>query len=446
MEASLTLPLSLPTHRSKEALARLGRSLPAGDTRSATFFDPHPVVMEYGAGCRLWDVDGNEFLDFNNNYTSLIHGYAHPELVRAAEKQAHQGTAFAAPLMAQAELAERISDRFAAIEHVRFTNSGTEAVMMAVRAARAITGRDRIVKPEGGYHGSWEQLPMSATVKHGSRQAAGESANGATLGSGVPQAVMDLVTMVPFNDAESLRATMREIGHEVAAIILEPVLGEGMIAADPEFLRAAREEADRAGALLIFDEVVTGRLERGGYQSRTDVRPDLTTLGKTIGGGYPVGAFGGSAEVMSAFDPRRPDSIPHSGTFNGNPITMSCGSAALDLLTAPEFDRLNGLGRQLAEGIEKALVSEGLNGAVSEVGSLLHLVFDHHAPLRNFSDVNLHSPALAAFHRACTNNGLWIAPRGLIALSTPMDDALVAEAIERFSVAAHQTAEWLAQS
>lgn len=442
---SASMPLTIPTHKSRNILERLRRSLPGGDTRSATFFEPHPLVIGRGEGCRIEDVDGNKFLDFNHNYTSLIHGYSHPQLVRAAERETGQGTAFAAPLMAQAELAERIARRIESVEHVRFTNSGTEAVMMAVRAARALTGRDRIIKPEGGYHGSWEQLPMSDTVKHGSRNGSAVSSDSA-LGSGIPRAVRDLVTMVPFNDPQALRAAMAEKGQEVAAIILEPVLGEGMIPASPEFLMAAREEADKAGAILIFDEVVTGRLEVGGYQSRTDVRPDLTVLGKVIGGGYPVGAFGGPIDLMSAFDPRRSDSVSHSGTFNGNPVTMACGAVALDLLTADEIGRLNGFGRKLADGIQAAFDAAGLIGTVSEVGSLMHLVFDHKGPLKNFADVNLHSPTLATFHLACINNGLWLAPRGIIALSTPMDEAVIAEAIERFGKAADQTSTWLASS
>jgi glutamate-1-semialdehyde 2,1-aminomutase len=225
----------------------------------------------------VWDVDGNYFIDLLNNYTSLVHGHAHRQIVAALTEQLPLGTAFPAPGVLQAELAERIVERVGSVEQVRFTNSGSESVMQAVKLARAHTRRVEIVKAIGGYHGSWEQVPMTF--------------GGADAGD-VPDFVSQVVHMVPFNDLESLEHLMSERGERIAALVFEPVLGEGVIPGDPAFFAGARRLADQYGSLLITDEVVSFRLALGGYQSVLGVKPDLTTFGKIIGGGLPVGAVG----------------------------------------------------------------------------------------------------------------------------------------------------------
>jgi glutamate-1-semialdehyde 2,1-aminomutase len=402
----------------------LARSMPGGDTRSVTWFGPYPPVIEAGRGCELADVDGNRYIDLLNNYTALVHGHAHPAIVQAIAEAAPRGTVFPAPHRAQAALAEELVRRVASVERVRFTNSGTEAVMQAIRAARAHTGRALIVKAEGGYHGSWEGVPLTAT---------------GAAAPGIPPAVAALVRFVPYNDAGALERIMAAEGDDVAAILFEPVMGEGVIAGDPHFLARARELATRHGALLVLDEVVTARLAVGGQQSALGVAPELTTFGKIVGGGLPVGAVGGRADVMAVFDPRRPDAVTHSGTFNGNPLTMAAGLASLRLLTAAEIARLNDLGARLAAGLRRAIAEQGVAGAVTQCGSLLHLHFDVGGAGETFGDLRLESPMLARVHLACMEEGLFVAPRGLLNTSTPMTEATIGEIVERFERALART-------
>jgi len=412
------------TPGSAELAERLRRALPGGDTRSSTFYEPYPIAFERGEGCRVWDVDGNEYVDFLNNFTSLVHGHAHPQIVEAVALQAARGTAFPAPNVAQAELAERIVERVPSIELLRYTNSGSEANMLAIRLARAYTGRERIVKADGGYHGSWEQLPLAGSPATGSHD-------------GTPQAVLDLIHWCEFNDVESLRAAVEEAGDRLAAIVLEPVqLVGGVIAGTPEFLRAARELADEAGALLVLDEVVTLRLAPGGYQSVLGVRPDLTTLGKIIGGGLPVGATGGRREVLEAADPRRPGHVGHSGTFNGNPLTSVAGCVSLDLLDAAAIERLNGLGERFASGLRGVLEAHGVEASVTSCGSLVQIHLETEGPVRTFGDTNPGSALLARLHRAALDEGVFFAGRGLLNLSTAMDDAVIDRALDALGRAA----------
>ncbi len=405
--------------RSERVTEELRRVMPGGDTRTSTFFTPFPIVLERGEGHRVWDVDGNAYIDLLNNYTSLVHGHAHPRIVAAVVDQAGQGFCFSAPHRSQAELAARITDRVESVEHLRFTNSGTEAVMQAVRAARAATGRTRIVKAHGGYHGSWEQVPMVL-----------EEA------IGTPPAVGDLITWVDYNDVAGLERAMAEGGSDVAAIILEPVLGGGgIIAASAAFLAAARRLATQHGALLILDEVITARLDRGGYQRVLGVRPDLTTFGKIIGGGLPVGAVGGSAEAMAVFDPRRPGHIDHGGTFNGNPMTMVAGCASVDLLDDAAIATLNELGSRLAEGLARCLEHGPVPGTVTSAGSLVQIHLGTTGPIRSWADVDLATPLLDVVHRACLEEGVYFARRGMLNVSTAMDDAVVDDVIRRFACA-----------
>jgi glutamate-1-semialdehyde 2,1-aminomutase len=418
------------TRRSRELSDRLQRSLPGGDTRSITYYTPYPIALASGAGCRVRDVDGNEYIDLLNNYTALVHGHAHPRIVEAVTRQAALGTAFPAPTELQAELAERICGRVESVERVRFTNSGSEGDIMAVRAARAFTGRDEIVKADGGYHGLWEQVPMSWSVQHGSVGDAG-SDGGDVWDLAVPKGVQELVHMVDYNDGDQLEAIMRKRGDRVAAVILEPVLGEGVIAGDAGYFARARELCDRYGALLIIDEVVTLRLAPGGYQSVLEVRPDLTVFGKIIGGGLPVGGWGGRADVMDVFNPRKAGGLSHAGTFNGNPLTTAAGIVSLDLLTPREIDRIGGLGARLAAGIRNAMSATDVVGSVTTVGSLVHVHFDSPDEISTFRDVNVHSQTLLRLHAAALEEGLYIAPRGTLNTSTALDDATLEDAIGR---------------
>jgi glutamate-1-semialdehyde 2,1-aminomutase len=412
----------IETERSREVSERLARSIPGGNTRSLAYFPPYPLAISSGSGCRLRDADGNEFIDFLNNYTASVHGHAVPAVNEVMMEQAARGTVFPAPAELQAELAERIIDRVASVEKLRFANSGTEAVMMAVRAARAFTGREKIVKAEGGYDGMWEQVPMSWPDDSDPYRAA------------MPEGVRKLVRMVDFNDVGQLEAAMEQEGNRVAAILLEPVTGTGVFEGTAEYFAAARRLADDHGALLIYDEVITLRLAFGGFQEVLGVRPDLTTMGKIIGGGLPVGAFGGRSDVMAIFDPSAPHHLHHSGTFNGNLMTMAAGCVTLDLLTREEIERINTLGERLADGLRRLLAGRpDLHGVVNGCGSLVHVNFGTEGEIRNYSDLNLDSPVVGKFHLAALDEGLYFAPRGFMNTSTAMDEQVVDDALEAFS-------------
>jgi glutamate-1-semialdehyde 2,1-aminomutase len=397
----------MEVQESSALFGRLEKLLPGGNTRTASFYSPFPLALDRGLGYSVWDVDGNEYIDLVNNYSSLVHGHAHPVITDAICRASACGTVMSAPMRLHAELADRIKARFPSIQLLRYTNSGTEAVMMAVRAARAFTGREAIVKATGGFHGSWEQVSGAATGV-----AAGPQAKGAERRTGIPHAVAQLALTVPFNDVPSLEAAMAKRGHEVAAIILEPVLGQLIEPATQEYVEAARRLADKYDALFILDELVTARLDWGGSQGKLGIRPDLTTLGKIIGGGLPVGAFGGREDVMSVFDPRRLDSIEHPGTFNGNTLAMAAGCASLDLLPQSEIDRINGLGERLAIKLQSIFEAHDLGFWASSVGSLLHV----------------HCACMRELHAACLREGLYIAPRGLLNISTPMDEDVIERA------------------
>lgn len=422
---------TIRSNKSRELAERLRRVLPGGDTRSVTYYAPYPLALERGEGCRVWDVDGNVFIDLLNNYTALVHGHAHPQIVDAIVTQAPLGTVFPAPNALQADVAERICDRVDSVDRVRFTNSGSEAVMQALRVARAVTGREEIVKADGGYHGSWEQVPMSWGHQHGSGSAHDDGAPDLRA-AGIPSFVRDLVHMVPYNDVDALEATMSERGDRVAALIFEPVLGEGVIPGDPEFFAAARRLADRYGALLVIDEVVTFRLARGGFQSVLGVTPDLTTFGKIIGGGLAVGGVGGRGEVMERFSPAQPSFVSHSGTFNGNPLTMAAGRVSLDLLDEGEIARINALGETFADGLRRTFADHGLEAGVTVYGSFLHVHLESPPEIKTFEDVNLQSEQLARLHVACLEEGVYFAPRGMLNLSTALDEGAVEEALAAF--------------
>jgi glutamate-1-semialdehyde 2,1-aminomutase len=395
---------------SRALAERLRTVLPGGDTRSSTFYSPFPIALERGEDYRVWDVDGNAYLDFWGNYTSLVHGNAHPAIVQAIQEQAARGTVFPAPHPLQAELAERLIARVASVDRIRFTNSGTEAIMLAGRAARAFTGRDEIVKVVLGYHGSWDQVALPTPGQ-----------------TGVPAQVQRLAHLVEYNDLDALEATMARHGSRVAALFLEPVLGSGgVIPIDAVYARRARELADRYGALLVLDEIITLRLRPGGYQEALGISPDLTTMGKIIGGGLPVGALGGRAEIMDRFDPRRPDHIPHGGTFNGNALTMAAGCVSLDLLTPSEIARINALGDRMAAALEVALTDVGFAGRISSAGSLLQI---HTSPEQ-----------MNRLHWASLQEGIVYAPRGMVVLSTAMDEAVIDRAVGSIATAAKRVA------
>jgi len=326
--------------------------------------DGDPPVFRSALGAHLRDEDGREFVDCVLAYGPHILGHNPPEVVAAARRQLELGTAFGGPTEVEIELATRLVDALPSLEMVRFVNSGTEATMSALRLARGATGRDRIVKCAGAYHGHADLLLVEA--------GSGVATLGIPGSPGVPRGATRDTSVVPYNDAQALRALFAERGHEVAAVIIEPVAGNmGCVAPQPGYLQELRDLTAAHGALLIFDEVMTGfRVAYGGAQERYGIRPDLTCLGKVIGAGLPVGAYGGSRDLMSQVAPAGP--IYQAGTLSGNPLAMAAGCAALDTLrTGDAYARLEVLGTRLAEGLLDAAARAGVPVAVNRVGSML---------------------------------------------------------------------------
>ena len=359
-----------------EALARRAQAVfPGGDTRASAHFEPYPLSIESASGCTMMDVDGHELLDFMNNFTSLLHGHAHPDVVAAVQAQAAKGTAYAAPSAEQIELAELIAARVPSIEQMRFTSSGTEGTLMALRCARAATGRQKVMKMEGGYHGSYEAAEVSLVPLPEARGPLDAPASQPVDGS-FPDSVLSDTVICPYNQPELARRLIAKHGRELAAVIVEPVLGSlGMVPATVEFLQALREATREHGIVLIFDEVITLRLSQGGAQAMLGVTPDLTCMGKIIGGGLPVGALGGSEKLMRRFHPHEPRPVMHASTFSGNALTMAAGLAAMRIYRQEDADRINRLGERLREGFNQAFDQAGVAARMLGSGSLGCIVF-----------------------------------------------------------------------
>jgi glutamate-1-semialdehyde 2,1-aminomutase len=420
------------TPQSRALHERAVHTLPGGSTRAGTFYLPYPTYMARGRGCRLTDVDDNVYIDCLSNYTSLIHGHAHPSLMATLSVHAARGTAHGAPVEAEIALAETIAHRVRSVEQLRFTNSGTEAVMGAIRAARAWTGRAKVLKMEGGYHGSYDAAEVS--VDPG--LDAPTWPTGRPDGAGISPGLGGEVLVAPFNDLTTVSALIDRHRRDLAAVIVEPVMtAAGVIPASEEFLRGVRAATEAAGVLLILDEVVTFRLATGGAQQLYGVKPDLTTFAKIIGGGLPIGAFGGAAAIMRAFDVRYPGAISVSGTFNGNLAAMTMGLAALDLLTAGEIDRINGLGDRLREGLQRAADESDFPALITGVGSIGHIHAGHPSsiPIASYRESRGDSRELAALvHMELLNHGVFIAPRGMFCVSTPITEATAATVVAAF--------------
>lgn len=411
------------TAKSRALYERARYCLPGGNSRSTIFFNPYPPYVVRGQGCRIWDVDGTERIDFLNNYTSLILGHAHPRVVDAVTRQAQNGTAFASPTELEVRLAEIIGERVPSVERMRFTNSGTEATMFALRAARAFTGREKIAKFEGGFHGTHEHASVSV---HPAPDAAGPSQSPRAVpdGPGIPGRVVEGVVILPFNDPAGVEEVLARHGQEIAAVIAEPVMGAaGIIPPKNGFLGSLREVTRRHGILLILDEIICFRLSYRGAQGYYGLTPDLTTFGKIIGGGLPVGGFGGRADIMEQFDPRRPGRIGHGGTFNANPMTMAAGIATLEALTPEVFDRLEAMAKELAERLRALFGRRNVPGRVTQVGSLFNIHFTRDEVWDFRGAQTFDANFLQRVYLGLLNHGVFLAPRGMACLSTPMGQA-----------------------
>jgi glutamate-1-semialdehyde 2,1-aminomutase len=360
-------------HRNPQSAVRFAAAqdvLAGGNSRLTAYFAPFPFYVERGEGCVLYDIDGNMRLDFFNNATSLILGHHNLQVAAAIIAQAEKGTVYANPTTPEVELATLLTAAIPSVERLRFTNSGTEGVAMAVRAARAFTGKPKIAKTEGGYHGTSDHMSISVTTDL-SRAGRADAPQPVPSSGGITPNTLQDVVILPFNDPLAAQRIISQHRDELAAVIIEPVMaGIGYVAAETDFLAAVREACDGQGTLLIFDEVQTLRMAPGGAQQWFNIAPDLTCLGKIIGGGLPVGGFGGRADIMAAFDATtQAPVIPHAGTFNANPLTMQAGLATMRQLTPEVYERLNEQGMTLRHQLEEMALSYGVPLRISGVAS-----------------------------------------------------------------------------
>jgi glutamate-1-semialdehyde 2,1-aminomutase len=390
--------------------------------------------MVSGEGCHLWDCDGNDYLDFLNNYCSLIHGHAHPKIIEAAQAQLKKGTIFGAPAEIQYIHAKHLCERVPSFDTIRYCNSGSEATQFALRGARAFAGRDIIMKMDGGYNGTHDV----AEVNLHPDVAAGRLPS-KHVERGVPACTLEGVVVSPFNDLEATETILKKYKNQLAAIIVEPIMGAaGIVEPLPGYLKGLRSLADKYGVLLIFDEIITFRLHRGGMQAIEGVIPDMTTLGKMIGGGLPVGAFGGRKDVMEIFDPNHPRTVNHGGTFNGNNVTLGAGLATLELYDQSAADRINALGDRLKQGFDHAFKTTGIKGCVSQRGSLLNVHWNAETP-RNAKEAALAAASagelIRLLHLEMINQGIYAAARGMFVLSTAMAEADIDKAVNAFQAA-----------
>jgi glutamate-1-semialdehyde 2,1-aminomutase len=404
---------------------RACRVLPGGNSRTSVYLKPYPLYAVSGHDARIVDEDGIERLDMVNNYSSLIHGHAHPKIVAAVTEQIARGSCFSAPTRAEIELAEILADRLPTVERVRFANSGSEGVMMAIKGARGYTGRSKIAKCEGAYHGSYDFAEVSQGVKPEAWGDA-DAPNSVAPSYGTPQSVLDEVVVIPFNDEVRAERILSPHASELAAIIIDPLSNQcGMVPATAAFLSFIRDFTRRHGIVLIFDEVISFRLGYHGAQGAFNCQPDLTALGKVIGCGFPVGAVAGQAAIMSVFDPSggKPP-VPHAGTFNANPVSMTAGRVALDMLTPRAFSYLEGLGSRTRAGLHRVLEETGIDGAVTGQGSLFRLFLapktgnDYRALVMTPAEVHL----MSRLHRFMINQGVLFSYYGLGSLSTAHTD------------------------
>jgi len=384
-----------------------------------------PFFAERGEGAWLVDTEGRRYLDYVLSWGPLILGHAHPEVVEAVREAAGKGTSYGTPVPGEVELAERVVRWFPSVQMIRFVNSGTEATMSAVRLARGVTGRDLIVKFEGCYHGHGDSFLV--------RAGSGVATLGLPDSPGVPAALSELTLTLPFNDPDAVRDAFARHGDGIAAIIVEPVVGNaGVIPPVEGFLEGLREITRAAGSLLIFDEVMTGfRVSRGGAQERFRIEPDLTTLGKVLGGGLPVAAFGGRRDIMERVAPVGP--VYQAGTLSGNPLAMAAGAAQLAVLEREDpFDELERRTRRLVDGILAAASDAGVPATGTAMGSMWGVYF-REGPVRDYEDARGTDTAFfARYFGACLERGLFLAPSAFEAgfMSTAHGDEEIDRTLE----------------
>lgn len=394
------------TSRNQQLFEKSQKFIPGGvnsPVRAFRSVGGTPIFFKRGLGSKLWDEDGKEYTDYIGSWGPMILGHAHPEVIKTVQEVAVNSLSFGAPTARELDMAEMVSKLVPSMEQLRLVSSGTEATMSAIRVARGFTGRSKIVKFEGCYHGHADAL----LVKAGS----GLLTFGTPSSAGVPPEVAAHTLTLNYNDIAGLENLFKEIGNEIACVIVEPVAGNmNLILPSKGFLEALREQCTKHGAVLIFDEVMTGfRVALGGAQALYNVKPDLTTLGKVIGGGLPVGAFGGRADIMQCLAPVGP--VYQAGTLSGNPVAVAAGMKTLELIQAPGFhEKLTASAKRLVDGLSKAAKEVGISFSAQSVGGMFGLYFSENVP-NSFDEVMMSDKeAFNQFFHAMLDAGFYLAP------------------------------------
>ena len=388
-----------------------------GDYRQVPWYDPYPIVMVGGDGCHLYDVDSHSYLDLSNNWTAGVLGINPPKVLAAIrEAQKQYGLAMAAPTESVYQWAQMVCERISSIEKIRFCCTGAEAVMFAIRGARAYTGKDKILKMEGNYHGTYDPVEQEVGWR--------------SLPAGLPRSVEKDVLVTSFNDKEATERIIRENKDELAAVIVEGVMGAaGMIPPQDDYLKFLRKMTTENDVLLIIDEVISSRLATGGAQQIYDVKPDLTVLGKSIAGGLPAAAFGGREDIMAMFSPKQKRPVHHGGTYIATPATAAAGIAGLKEMNKEALDRINNLGDSLAEGIRSILADLKIKAQVAGYGSLHQIHFTPQPVTNAAISASQDMDIKQLFHLAMLNRGMFTQKRVQYNVSVPMTRTEINEAI-----------------
>ena len=427
------------TPKSKALWEDAKNYMPGGDSRNSIFWAPYPIFVDHATGCHVVDSDGVDRLDFIGTMTTLVLGHSPKPVVDAVQEQMTQGVVYNAPNAHQIRLAKLLCERIPSFDLVRFTNSGTEATLNTIRAARAVTGKSKIAKVEGGYHGSHDQVSVSVRVnpaKAGERSRPDAMAATEGLGEGT----LDQVVVMPFNETAVAREILESHKDELAGVIIEPMLGSvGMLPATPEFLTMLREFTKANGIILIFDEVISYRAASGGAQEYYGITPDMTSLGKIIGGGFSIGAFGGSKAIMDLYDPTVAGGprVAHAGTFNANPVTMLAGAATLEELTPEVYRKLAEMTEYLRAGVLQVGADLETPVQVTGLGSLFGLHFTGQE-LIGYRDIAAEDSAFRhQVFLGLLNEGILMAANLVGAVSTEIDE----KEIDAFTAALRRVLE-----
>lgn len=424
------------SNKSADLFVRAQKVLPGGVSRNTIFRLPHPLYADFAKGCYVTDIDGEKRLDFANNMASLIHGHAHPVVTQAIIEQVQKGSAYTLGTELEVQYAELLCKRVPSFERLRFVNSGTEAVMAMIKTARAFTSKAKIAKVEGAYHGAYDYAEVSQTATP-HNWGDEDSPNSTPVAVGTPESALDDVIIIPYNDVEKAIKILDQYKDEIAAILLDPVSHRvGMVPATADFVDALYQWSRQHNALLMFDEVITFRAAYGGAQENYRIKPDLTALGKMIGGGFPVGAIAGRKDVMEVLNPMQNKvPLPHSGTFSANPVTMIAGLTSMQLFDQEAVNKLNQLGDYTRLEIANLIANKSIKVCVTGIGSMFRLHFKETAP-SNYREAYadaIEAQAVKSLIKELEEQKIILINTGSGMLSTMMDKSSIDALIQAMS-------------